>query len=222
MHPSIGPSELALIFALVLILLVTRRIIFGAVQPKRSPDVEPFNVVLWIAQGFGVGRIPFGPGTFGSLIGVVWFGLLLGTRNIWLFVGGTGAGLALSVWLCGAAEKILGQKDPGSVVLDEIVALPVCFFAWVLLLFRKTGSLPVFEDFVSGKNLLFGLAVFVAFRFFDVTKPWPVRQSQALPGGWGITIDDVLAALYVNLVTLLVYGGRVLYAVATTMMSVEE
>ena len=43
-----------------------------------------------------------------------------------------------------------------------------------------------------------------------MVKPWPVRQSQALPGGWGITIDDVLAAFYVNVLVLLVYAGRTL------------
>ena len=61
-------------------------------------------------------------------------------------------------------------------------------------------------------RLVIGLGVFAAFRFFDATKPWPVRQSQALPGGWGITVDDVLAAIYVNALVLLVYGGRMLLA----------
>ena len=50
----------------------------------------------------------------------------------------------------------------------------------------------------------------MAFRFFDVAKPWPVYQSQSLPGGWGITIDDVLAAVYVNVVVLLVYAAKTL------------
>ena len=166
-----------------------------------------FNFKLWTAQGFGVGLIPIGPGTFGSLVGLLWFGLLLATRNIWLFAGGTVAGIALSVWMCSAAEKVLGQKDPGSVVLDEIAAIPVCFLGWVALLLHKKGALPAFGDFFLAKNWPWTLAVFVAFRFFDVIKPWPVRQSQALPGGWGITIDDVLAAVYVNVVTLLVYAG---------------
>jgi phosphatidylglycerophosphatase A len=52
---------------------------------------------------------------------------------------------------------------------------------------------------------LCSLGVFVLFRFFDVLKPWPVRESQILPGGWGVTVDDVLAALYVNAVVLVVY-----------------
>jgi len=198
---------------LVLLLLLSRRMMSGSEQtPKRSPDIEPFSIVLWIAQGFGVGRIPLGPGTFGSLVGVLWFGLLLATRSIWLFVVGTVAGLVLSVWVCGAAEKILRQKDPGSVVLDEIAALPVCFLAWAIILFLRNGSLPALEDFFAGKNWPLALGVFVAFRFFDVTKPWPVRQSQALPGGWGITTDDVLAALYVNVVVLLILAGTTLLA----------
>jgi len=165
---------------------------------------------LWVAQGFGVGRIPFGPGTFGSMVGVLWFAILLSFGNAWLLAAGSIAGIALSVWLCGVGERILKQKDPGSVVLDEIAAMPVCFLAWIVILLRKTGSFPRFEDFFGGQNWLWGLGVFVAFRFFDVTKPWPVRQSQALASGWGITIDDVLAAFYVNLVVLLVYGGRML------------
>ena len=165
---------------------------------------------LWIAQGFGVGRIPVAPGTFGSVAGVLWFGLLLGTGNLWLFAAGTVAALALSVWLCGAAEETLGQKDPGSVVLDEIAAMPGCFWGWVAILVWKTGAMPGSADFFSARTWPLTLGVFAAFRFFDVVKPWPVHQSQSLRGGWGVTIDDVLAAVYVNLVVLLVYAGKTL------------
>ena len=66
--------------------------------------------------------------------------------------------------------------------------------------------------FFSAQTWPLTLGVFVAFRFFDVAKPWPVYQSQSLPGGWGVTIDDVLAAVYVNAVVLLVYGGKLLLA----------
>jgi phosphatidylglycerophosphatase A len=52
--------------------------------------------------------------------------------------------------------------------------------------------------------------VFAAFRFFDIVKPWPVRQSQSLPGGWGITVDDVLAAGYVNVTILVIHFGKLL------------
>ncbi len=165
---------------------------------------------LWIAQGFGVGRIPIAPGTFGSVVGVVWFGLLLATGNLWLFITGTVVTLALSVWLCGAAEKILGQKDPGSVVLDEVASMPVCFWGWVAILFFKAGGMPRLADFFSARTWPLMLGVFVAFRLFDIAKPWPVHQSESLPGGWGVTIDDVLAAMYVNVVVVLVYAAKTL------------
>ena len=167
---------------------------------------------LWIAQGFGIGRIPVAPGTCGSLLGVLWFGLLLLTANPWLFAAGTVAGVALSVWLCGVAEKALGQTDPDSVVLDEITAMPLSFFAWVAIVLLQTGSLPSCGYFLSGRTWLLTLGVFAAFRLFDVAKPWPVYQSQSLPGGWGVTIDDVLASVYVNVVVLLVYAGTLLLA----------
>jgi phosphatidylglycerophosphatase A len=165
-------------------------------------------VKLWIAQGFGIGRIPVAPGTFGSAAGLLWFALLLLTGSLWLFIAGAVAAIALSVWLCGVAEQALGQRDPGSVVLDEIAALPVCFLGWVAVQSWQTGSLPGPASFFSAHTWPWTLGVFVAFRFFDVAKPWPVHQSQSLPGGWGVTVDDVLAAVYVNGVVLLVYAAK--------------
>lgn len=175
---------------------------------RESARKSKFSLPLWIAQGFGVGRIPVAPGTFGSVVGVLWFAMLLATGNPWLFSIGMIAGIGLSVSLCGLAEEILGQKDPGCVVLDEIAAMPVCFLVWVGILYTRNGSLPTPEYFFSPSNWLGTVAVFAAFRLFDVAKPWPVRQSQSLPGGWGVTVDDVLAAVYVNLLALLVFGGK--------------
>jgi phosphatidylglycerophosphatase A len=160
--------------------------------------------LLWLAQGFGVGRIPVAPGTFGSVVGLAWFAVLLLTGNLGLFIAGTIVGVALSVWLCGAGEKILNAKDPGSVVFDEIAAIPICFLGWVIVHIRNTGAFPSPEYFFSKHYILPTLGVFAAFRLFDVWKPWPVRQSQSLPGGWGVTIDDALAAVYVNVVVLVV------------------
>jgi phosphatidylglycerophosphatase A len=166
-------------------------------------------VRLWIAQGFGVGRIPVAPGTFGSVVGLGWFALLLLTGRLWLFAAGTVVGLALSVWLCGGAETVLRQKDPPSVVLDEITALPLCFLVVVIHAW-KVGTFPLPQAFFSATFWPVTLAVFALFRLFDILKPWPVRQSQSWPGGWGVTIDDVLAAGYVNLVVLLVLVGNML------------
>ena len=162
---------------------------------------------VWIAQGFGIGRIRVAPGTFGSVLGIGWFLLLLVSGRLSVLLLGSLVGLGLSVWLCGVAERALGQKDPSSVVLDEIAAIPVCFFACVGICWWKTGAVPGPDFFLSRNRWWLALGVFAAFRFFDIAKPWPVNQSQSLPGGWGITVDDLLAAVYVNLLTLLTYAG---------------
>jgi phosphatidylglycerophosphatase A len=154
---------------------------------------------LWIAQGFGVGRIPFAPGTFGSLLGLGWFALLLCARSWLVFAAGAAAGIALSVWLCGEGERRLNQKDPGSVILDEIAAMPLCFAAAMAIAGSRQQQWPGPEYFFSAAHGAQTAGIFVLFRFFDILKPWPVRQSQSWRGGWGITVDDVLAAVYVNL-----------------------
>ena len=153
------------------------------------------RVVLWIAQGFWVGRIPVAPGTFGSLLGIGWLLLLAWPGSVWFYLCGIALSIPVSILTAGRAEKLLGKSDPGSVVIDEIIALPIAGLALVL-------KSPV--ELISGVELLkhhaLGLGmVFLLFRLFDVVKPWPVNVSQKLPGGWGITVDDVLAAIYVNL-----------------------
>lgn len=152
----------------------------------------PEKLIVFAAKGFGSGCAPKAPGTFGSLVGLLWVAVLLipGDRSLYLVA--TALGIPLSVWLCGRAEQILNLRDPGSVVIDEIIALPICFLPVVL---TADGIRSVAEVFVETWHLpwiLFGL-----FRLFDIWKPWPVHQSQSLPGGWGVTLDDVLAGLYV-------------------------
>lgn len=161
------------------------------------------HFVLWVAQGFAIGRIPAAPGTFGSALGLLWVQALLWTRSPWWMAAGVLFGIACSVWFCGQAERILGQTDPGSVVLDEMVAMPVCFIGWLMLSGWPSGSGAV-SLFTSGV-WRWTLTIYVLFRFFDVLKPWPIKQSQALPGGWGVTVDDLLAAVYVNLAVALVW-----------------
>jgi phosphatidylglycerophosphatase A len=202
-----GAAEI--ILALVLLLLI-----FGAgvvLRPAIRTSGQVFGEFqLWVAEGFGVGRIPWAPGTFGSLVGILWLGALLASGRYWVLVLGSLAGLGVSVWLCGLAEARLARKDPGSVVLDEIAAMPICFFAWIAISMRNGSSLPYFADLFSARAWFITLGLFAAFRLFDVWKPWPVRQSQALAGGWGITVDDALAAGYVNLLVLLIYAVRAL------------
>jgi|SRR6266850_101250 len=164
------------------------------------------GLALFLAQGFGIGRIPVAPGTFGSALGLLWFFLLLRTDNLWLYLLGTFVGVAASVWLCGLAEKILNKKDPGSVVLDEIAAIPVCFLGWILIWWARNHSLPPSSEFFGKNRWYITAGFFIAFRFFDVLKPWPIRKSQDLRGGWGITIDDLLAAAYVAILSLALFG----------------
>jgi phosphatidylglycerophosphatase A len=170
----------------------------GEVRGNQLMKNNPASLVLWIAQGFGIGKISFAAGTFGSLVGLLWFAILLATRSYWIFLAAGVLGIGLSIWLCGEAEKILEQTDPGSIVLDEIIALPICFLSWVSWLYVRDGVLPPPEYFFSDQQWLRTFAVFAAFRFFDIVKPWPVRQCQSLHGGLGVTMDDVAAALYVN------------------------
>jgi phosphatidylglycerophosphatase A len=181
-------------------------------EPERSSETSTSvsaALVVWLAQGFGLGRIPWAPGTFGSVLGLAWFAVLLLIAQ-WspvsagvLFL----ASIPAAVWTCEAAEIILGEHDPGSIVLDEIIALPTCFLGWVFHLWLQLGALPSLDLFFGPTTWFIALGVFLAFRFFDVVKPWPVRQSQSLPRGWGVVVDDQLAAVYVNLVVMAVHVG---------------
>ncbi len=208
-------------------------------EPEKPKLLNMDKLIVFLAQGFGVGRIPFAPGTFGSLLGLVWFVLLIKSDSLWVYFLGSFFGVLFAVWICGVAEKQLRQKDPPSVVLDEIVAIPICLAAAVVMFHLQLEHVNQMEqthhaemqamrhftqpsDVIEhvdpprhrsvGKETLshnwVGLLVFVGlFRLFDIWKPWPIRQSQASPGGWGIVMDDVLAALYVNLTILIIWSG---------------
>lgn len=197
--------EIILVLSAALALFALRALRWSPNRLFNQLGVDP---VLWAAQGFGLGRIRYAPGTFGSLGGLLWFALLLMTGRLWLFTAGAAAGVAFSVWVCEHGEKLLHQKDPGSVVMDEIVAMPICFFLWIWMATKRNGSLPSLDYFFGGSNWLLTLGIFALFRLFDIAKPWPISKSQALPGGVGITVDDVLAAGYVNLVCLLIYAVK--------------
>lgn len=162
---------------------------------------------VWIAQGFGLGKIPFAPGTFGSMGGFIWFIALLLVPSPYFFGGGMLFGIVVSVIASTLAENVLGEKDPGSIVIDEIVAVPLCFVGWLTVLYFQDGKWGELRWAAGPQVWLKAFAIIVLFRFFDIAKPWPVRQIQHLPGGWGITVDDLLAAAYVNLCVLAALGG---------------
>jgi phosphatidylglycerophosphatase A len=163
--------------------------------------------VVWVAQGGGIGRIRWAPGTFGSGLGLVWLAVLLTLSHPGWMLFAMAFSVAGSIWFCGRAEALLGMRDPGSVVLDEIVAIPVCFVAVLAWPWYDSRLFPGPEILVRDHNWLLTALTFGLFRLFDVWKPWPVGPSQRLPGGWGITIDDLLAAGYVNLVLILLHYG---------------
>lgn len=139
--------------------------------------------VLALATGLGLGYSPIAPGTVGSVWGLL---LTLALRQ-WLAPAPEAAAIValalVGVPLCGAAVRALGRgKDPGAIVFDEIVSLPMTFFL-----------LPI-----DGPGVL--VTGWLLNRVFDIVKPWPTRRLERLPGGWGVMADDWMAGLYSNLV----------------------
>lgn len=158
------------------------------------------EIVVWLARGFDTGLLPKGPGTWGSIVGIIWTMLLVSFGRLDVYLVGMVAGMVASVWICERAEKILKQHDPSSVVLDEIIALPICFLPWVISLWRPEHRLPPVDVFFTGNNWLGVLAIFGLFRLFDIWKPGPIGTIQKLPGGLGVTADDVLAGVATALI----------------------
>jgi len=136
-------------------------------------------LALLTATFFFTGYAPVAPGTFGSAAGVLLF-LLLRLAGVDAQLPVVATGLALvGVWAAAVTARSVGRSDPGIVVIDEVVGMLVTV-AWLPL---------------SALGLV---AAFFLFRVFDIIKPFPAAQSEALPGGWGIMADDVLAGVYAN------------------------
>ncbi len=185
--------------AIVLVILLLSRFRY---TPSESPvKINIANeLIVWLARGFDVGLLPKGPGTWGSIVGIVWFAVLVSFGRLDAYVIGMLVGIPASIWICDRAEKILKQHDPSSVVLDEIIALPICFLPWVIALWKPMGEMPTVSAFFSGNAWLGVLVVFGLFRLFDIWKPGPIGKIQNLPGGLGVTADDVLAGVATALI----------------------
>ena len=140
---------------------------------------RPNVVARVIATGLGSGYSPVAPGTAGSAVGLLLFWPLARLHPA-AQVGFTLALVAAGVAAASHLARRLGIEDPGVVVVDEVAGM------WVTLLFLP---LTPFTAVVG----------FFAFRVMDVFKPYPARQLEQLHGGWGIMADDLMAAVYANL-----------------------
>ena len=147
------------------------------------PRFLPSTIVLGFATLGPLGRRLPAPGTWGSLAGLLYFTVFhVGRLSLIPAILFGALGLYIAVGFCGEAEFRLGRKDPGEVILDEFVAMPLCFLGW-----------PALLDVAPRWAVL--LAGFALFRLFDISKPFGIAKLQDLPAGWGIVIDDVAAAL---------------------------
>ena len=152
-------------------------------NPKRPQGAERPGWAVWIATCGGLGYFPVGPGSVGAALGVA---LVAGAARLplptaWvsaLVAAGAAVVLAVGVSAATGAEAYFKRKDPGHVVVDEVLGQMV-----TLLAFPRSGW----------KGLL---AAYLLFRFFDVVKPFPARRLEHLRGGWGIMLDDVAAGVW--------------------------
>jgi len=135
-----------------------------------------------------VGKVKKAPGTWGSLAGLFYFTVFFEPLSWWLALLLTLPMLYLAVAICGEAEVRLGLRDPGMVILDEFVVMPLCFLGW--------QALPDLPDRWSIHTpwIIF-LIGFGFFRLYDITKPLGISRLQTLSSGWGVVADDVAAAL---------------------------
>jgi phosphatidylglycerophosphatase A len=130
-----------------------------------------------IGTFFGFGMIPGARGTWGSLAGACCFYFLMGKPPIyWLALA---AIFFLGVWAATHMEEILGQRDPSCVVIDEVCGVGVAML-----------GIPLQWPYI--------IMAVILFRIFDIWKPFPIRKTENLPGGWGIMSDDLLAGIYAN------------------------
>lgn len=139
--------------------------------------------VHFFALGFGSGLAPIAPGTAGTLVGVL-LEVLLRPLGLELRIVVVALMFGAGVWLCGESARRLTTHDHPGIVWDEIVG----YLALMLVL-------PA--------GWAWALAGFVVFRFFDIVKPWPIRQlDHGVRGGFGIMLDDIMAAAWGALVLL--------------------
>lgn len=145
------------------------------------------KIILFVVTGAGVGYFPRLPGTMGTLLAIPFsLGLnSLATTSLLLALLTLSASIFAAIWLSTKGAEIFGQKDPGRIILDEIVGFLIA-------------------NFLSPPRLTRLTLAFLLFRFFDITKVFPSSRLERLPGGCGIVLDDVVAGLYTFLILLVI------------------
>jgi phosphatidylglycerophosphatase A len=143
-----------------------------------------------IASWFGSGLLPGAPGTWGSLAALPFAWLIVATNTRWILLAAVMILFFIGWVAAHFAIRDQSDQDPGWIVIDEVVG------QWITL-----AALPL--------NIFAYAIGFALFRLFDIWKPWPIRAvERRCGGGFGIMIDDVLAAVY----ALIVIGiGRWLF-----------
>jgi phosphatidylglycerophosphatase A len=142
----------------------------------------PPAIVRGVASVMGLGHLPLAPGTWASAAAAAAYWLArsrLGPAGLGLIALGFVVAVVACVLVCPAAERAYGNRDPRQLVIDEVAG---CWLTCLLFWWRGPAETAV--------------AAFVAFRVFDVTKVFPIRRLEKLPGGWGVVLDDLGAALY--------------------------
>ncbi len=150
------------------------------------------KLILLISSGFGLGYSPFASGTCGAILGIpLGLALTLLDGHLAAQLAIAAALVLISIPICDAAEKIYGVKDDGRIVADEYMLLPICFI----------GRGPLWHYLMAGGELAWRTVALVAVIFLisritDILKPSPARQLQAVRGGLGIVLDDLVADIY--------------------------
>ena len=135
------------------------------------------RLVLAIATIGPCGYAPTAPGTFGSAAGLLLFWAVRASGSLAVELAVLLAVAAVGVAAATRAESATGRRDPGLIVIDEAAGMLVTL-----------AAVPVGPGgAVTG---------FLAFRLFDILKPFPARRAERLPGGWGVMADDLVAGLY--------------------------
>lgn len=142
----------------------------------------------FITSFFYLGHSPFMPGTMGSIGGLAVY-FLVRTNDL-LYAFSILFLFALGVLFAGESEKVYKRKDPAMIVIDEACGMLLSLF---------------FVPF----NLYSVIVGFFLFRIFDILKPFPARRLEKLTGSLGIMFDDIVAALYTNIILQIIFRGMV-------------